>query len=110
MAQNIYMDKSTYEYLKNNLDMIKSKEMVYYNGRDFQVGANRIVITNSPLVKPTIKEWLFPRDKFITYEKKDESWWRYFGLGKEGSRSIVGDIVGMETRENKGFYVPEIRW
>ena len=29
------------------------------------------------------KRWKFPDNRFVSYEKSDESWCRFFGMGKE---------------------------
>lgn len=29
------------------------------------------------------KKWQFPKESFVTYEDSDESWCRYFGIGRE---------------------------
>lgn len=29
------------------------------------------------------KEWQFPKERFVEYEPSDETWCRYFGIGKE---------------------------
>lgn len=34
----------------------------------------------------TEEVWLPPKDPFVTYEAKDESWCRYFGIGKVEKR------------------------
>ena len=30
-----------------------------------------------------LKVWQFPRERFVRYEQLDESWCRFFGIGKE---------------------------
>ena len=29
------------------------------------------------------REWVFPKERYVEYEPKDESWCRCFGFGKE---------------------------
>lgn len=39
-----------------------------------------------------IKRWVPPIEKFVEYEDKDESWLRYFGMGKEIEETITHTI------------------
>jgi hypothetical protein len=39
-------------------------------------------------------KWVFPNERFITYDKSDESWCRYFGIGRrQPARIVDGEIV-----------------
>jgi hypothetical protein len=40
-----------------------------------------IKIISEPLAYST--KWVFPKERFVEYEPKDESWCRYFGFGRE---------------------------
>lgn len=45
------------------------------------------------LIGPAKTMYQFPQDPFITYELKDESWCRYFGIGKDVE---VRQVIEME--------------
>lgn len=91
----ILMHETTYQYIK---DYIESNcplpVSVQYSGEVFNLNGHVVKIDNS--LKPTINEgtdWIFPKEKFITYEKSDESWCRYFGIGRQGTGFVLGEII-----------------
>jgi hypothetical protein len=41
-------------------------------------GVNSVKVLFEPVVR-----WVFPDDRFVTYEPGDEGWCRFFGIGEE---------------------------
>lgn len=39
------------------------------------------------------KHWGFPVERFTKYEKSDEPWCRYFGIGKEAEIDVKRTVV-----------------
>lgn len=61
----------------------------------------------------TEKVWQFPNDPFVSYESKDESWCRYFGIGQETEqpaklfdvRDLACNLIGyvrIDPTKNRG--------
>lgn len=50
---------------------------------DFRRYAAAIDFVPDPMVPKHPTRWEFPADPFIEYEKRDERWCRYFGIGAE---------------------------
>ena len=58
--------------------------------RDMMLG---IEIRRDPCLNCYIPaKWKFPKERFVTYQKSDESWCRYFGIGKE-IPEVMAEIV-----------------
>lgn len=102
------MHISTFNFLKQKIEVASKIQVpVHYNGIDMVFDGVQIIIDND--LKPTIDEgkaWIFPKEKFVTYEKSDEEWCRYFGIGRQGQGLIMGDIL---HKENKHYnYIANI--
>lgn len=41
------------------------------------------------VLAPNYIEWLFPKERFVTYESSDTQWCRYFGIGKEQISEVL---------------------
>ena len=58
----------------------------------------RVEVVGPPVVRGSVvgvriveivKEWEFPKDRFVEYEPKDERWCRLLGIGREVVREHV---------------------
>jgi hypothetical protein len=90
------MHESTWDYLKNNLDVASQLGRVEFNG---QVSIHRARILFSDICTPTINEgngYIFPKEKFITYESKDIEWCEFFGIGRWGRGIVLGNFYKMD--------------
>jgi hypothetical protein len=45
-----------------------------------------IAVRENENLSPTKRVWVFPDDPYFKYEKSDEPWCRYFGIGHEEER------------------------
>lgn len=83
----VVMHPTTYRYMCKNINRISTKEkiMVCDEDQNITIAGKKIVLDDR--VSPTIDEgdWIFPKERFVTYEISDESWCRYFGIGKEAT-------------------------
>ena len=63
----------------------------------------RIIHPNEYLPE-TVKVWKFPDDPLVTYEKSDEVWCRYFGIGREVEEPYVVEV------NTRAFDMPLLNW
>jgi len=98
MNRVMYMHETTFRYLKEHPDVFKAKQQVMTSGSEF--GFYGIDIKFDNKLKPTINEqkgrWIFPKERFVTYEHSDEGWCRYFKIGHEGRGLILGEVLGVD--------------
>lgn len=45
--------------------------------------------------RSTRKVWVFPQERFVQYEKSDEDWCRFFGIGHEADQVIDAKLTGV---------------
>jgi hypothetical protein len=59
------------------------------------------VVVDYGLTPTEFVGWEFPKERFVTYEKTDEDWCRYCGIGKELNEWVPGQIIidNMEDEE-----------
>lgn len=92
------MHQTTFDYIRMNYDNTKSHVPITFSDNLSLLGYN-IVINNN--LKPTYTEtkWVFPKERFVTYEESDEEWCRYFGIGHQQTKQ-AGEIIGMDIDLN----------
>lgn len=101
----LYMHQTTYEYIRDNIDAFNLGTTAYISGDKFMLNGVDIKIDNS--FCPTINEsrdWIFPNERFVTYEKSDEEWCRYFGIGRQGRGFIMGEIFSVDSSKMPIMY------
>lgn len=99
------MHISTFHFLKEKIEVASRIQVpVYYSGLDMVFGGDQIIVNND--LKPTIdegKDWIFPKERFVSYEKSDEEWCNYFGIGRQGQGLIIGDIIYQEQQSTNNY-------
>lgn len=98
MSSYLLMHVSTLNYLKNNLDSYKVEAKIgglALSDINIRIAGFQIYVEN--FLNPTIIEpdYVFPNNRFITYEDKDREWCEPLGIGKPGIKQI-GDIILMK--------------
>lgn len=96
----LLMHKTTLDYLINNLHVHDLPVEI----SQYTVKFRGIEVRTYDWLKPTInepKEWIFPKNKFITYEKSDEDWCVPLKIGRMGKGFDLGEIFKIN---NLDFY------
>lgn len=94
-CHNIKMHYSTFQLLINGiLDSSRNSLscMIDCSGNGMHYIDKCEIIVDDTLKPTEFVGWQFPQRAFITYEKTDEDWCRYFGIGKELNDWVLGDI------------------
>lgn len=102
----ILMHKSTLNYLINqNCFDIKQHIIGSSNGESLKAWISGMEVKLIDYLKPTIMEpdYVFPFNKFITYEEKDREWCEPLGIGRLGIKQI-GEIYFMSNERTTSFY------
>lgn len=105
--KTLLMHETTYNWLKNNLDQAPKIDRGLFDGYNLSF-ANYIIETFSWL-KPTIdetKNYIFPKEKFVTYENKDIEWCEPLGIGRWGQGLIIGEIYVMDKKNSFPISLP----
>lgn len=100
------MHKSTLNYLINqNCFDIKQHIIGSSNGESLKAWISGMEVKLIDYLKPTIMEpdYVFPFNKFITYEEKDREWCEPLGIGRLGIKQI-GEIYFMSNERTTSFY------
>ena len=90
----LFMHKTTLDYLKSHLDAHDLPVKISQYGIDF----SGVEVRTYDWLKPTTnepKEWIFPKNRFITYEKSDEDWCVPLKIGRMGRGLELGEIFQM---------------
>jgi len=99
----LLMHKTTLDYLINNLHVHDLSVKISQYGVDF----TEIEVRIYNGLKPTInepKEWIFPKNRFITYEKSDEDWCVPLKFGRMGQGFELGEIFKINPSDFYPMY------
>lgn len=84
------MHQTTYDYIFENIrrGFNPVNHFALYNGNSFIFAGCAMAISNT--LEPTIMEpeWVFPKERFVSYESKDIGWAKFFGIGRPGIQQI----------------------
>ncbi len=95
-GNKIYMHESTYQYLKNNIDLLSVScgQRIIHDGFGNFIGLELVIDDNlRPTINEPLGQWIFPRNDFYSYGPEDESWCRFFKIGYEGRGLQIGEII-----------------
>jgi hypothetical protein len=99
----LLMHKTTLEFLKNYLDAHDLRVEI----SQYEVKFNGVEVRTCDWLKPTInepKEWIFPKNRFITYEKSDEDWCIPLKFGRMGHGFELGEIFKINPQDFYPMY------
>jgi hypothetical protein len=97
MRNKIFMHQSTLRYLLSKME--KYDVCTYMKGNKVSLYGYEIVIDNF-LCSETINEpdgYIFPKERFVTYEPSDREWCEPLGIGRMGRSFKLGDIFIVDT-------------
>lgn len=90
MVTKSVMHQTTYDYILENISrgFNPVNHFALYCGDSFYFAGHDIVISNT--VEPTIMEpdWVFPKERFTTYDSRDIEWASFFGICRPGIQKI----------------------
>lgn len=89
----LLMHETTYNWLKANLDQASKIGNVAFNG--YEISIYGVRIETCSWLKPTINEtndYVFPKERFVTYQDKDIDWCEPLGIGRWGRGFILGEV------------------
>lgn len=98
MKYSILMHRSTYEHLAKSLDKHKLEAKIHgADPMDCELTIYGVPIEINQGCSPTINEpsYIFPSNRFVTYEDKDREWCEPLGIGRPGIFKL-GEILKME--------------
>jgi hypothetical protein len=101
MRTKLIMHQSTWNYINANYD--KYNINVHISGHGIQLYGYEVVIDNNTCTE-TINEpdgYMFPKEKFVTYEPSDREWCEPLGIGRMGRGFRPGSIFRMN--DDSGF-------
>jgi hypothetical protein len=59
------------------------------------------VPTADLIIRTTVLEWSPPTERFSIYEKSDEEWCRYFGIGELTTTNYVSTILNLRLESEE---------
>lgn len=95
MRTKLIMHQSTWDYLNTNYDKYNIK--VHISQVAIKLHGHELIIDNF-LCTETIDEpkgYMFPREKFVTYDPSDREWCEPLGIGRMGRGFRLGSIFSM---------------
>lgn len=86
----VTMHQTTYNYILKSISygFNPVNHLALYCGTKFDFIGCEIIISDT--LEPTIMEpeWVFPKERFVSYDSRDIEWAKFFGIGRLGIKQI----------------------
>lgn len=93
--KSILMNQETLDYLQSRILDYNARPTVqsFVSQYGIKFKGIDIEIDNSIPTVVKIGDWVFPDEPFVQYEKSDESWCRYFGIGYINTENPLKELI-----------------
>ena len=84
------MHQTTYDYMLKNINegFNPVDRLAICCGTKFHFVGCEIIISDMLELTIMEPEWVFPKERFVSYESKDIGWAKFFGIGRPSIQQI----------------------